>query len=405
MNNIQLEEAIKILLENTKAIEDIEEVSILDATSLILAEDIYAPISNPPFDRSPLDGFALHHLSSRNAEQDLPVDLSVCEEIMAGDWFDREIPVHSAVRIMTGAPIPKGCNCVIKQEETDYNTETKRLKIYRELQKDENYCFEGEDYVKGELLIKKGEKLSSNHIGLIASLGIERLRVYRRPVIGVVTTGNELIHLGERLTSGKIYNSNLYLLSSKLKTLGCNVVSYPSIEDDPYTVSEFIKNEFSTLDMMITTGGVSVGELDIMHDVINLLKCRRLFWRVDIQPGTPVMASLYEDKILLSLSGNPFAALVNFELLGRPLLSKLSRSLTPPSPRRKGVIAKGSFSKKSKRRRFIRAFYDNGRVILDDNKHSSGQISSTLNKNALIDIKKGSSGLSSGDEVEVILID
>lgn len=405
MSDIQLEEAVETLLKNTKALGETEEVEIIEALSLILAEDIYAPFPNPPFDRSPLDGFALNHSATLGASKESPCEIVVVSEIMAGDFYREKVPPHSAVMIMTGAPIPRGCDCVIRQEEVQYDKGENLLKVFKELKRHDNYCFKGEDYKKEDLMIASGERLTSNHIGLLASLGIDRVRVYKRPVVSIMSSGDELVSPGKKLGDGQIYNSNLYLLGSRLRELGCRVILHPFIKDEVLDAAKYIKEHFHTSDLFITTGGVSVGKKDIMHEVIQELGFKKLFWRVDIQPGTPVLASISEGKILLSLSGNPFAALVNFELLGRPLLSKMSRGLVRPSRRIRTLLSEGEFPKKSKRRRFVRASYTDGTLSLDTVKHSSGQISSTLNKNALIDIEAGRLGLVPGDEVEVLIID
>lgn len=405
MIGIELEEAIDILLTNVKDIQDIERKGILDALGYILAEDIYAGINNPPYDRSPLDGFALNHTSTKNCSRENPVHIHIEAEVMAGDYYEKIVEENSGVRIMTGAPIPRGCNCVIKQEEVEYSEDIKILKVYKELKEYENFCFEGEDFLKGELMIEKGSLLTPNHIGVLASLGTSEVLVYRKPVVGVLITGDELVQPGRELTSGKIYNSNLFTLAAKLKKLGVEVKCYPHIADETNTVADFILEKIKDVDLFITTGGVSVGKKDIMHDVIEVMNGKRLFWRVNIQPGTPVLASLHEKKILLSLSGNPFAAMVNFELLARPVLHKLSRGMVGDTVRKKCVVSEGEFPKKTSRRRFVRARYINDRIHLTSSKHSSGQISSTLDKNAIIDIKSGTPWIKKGDVVEVLVID
>ncbi len=405
MSLIQLDQAIEILLKNTKEIKETENISLLEAESFILAEDIYAKISNPPFDRSPLDGYTFNHLLSKGASLDSPIELDVLDEISAGSDKSILSPTSGAIQIMTGGPIPKGCDCVIRQEDVEYDKNNNTIKIFKETKKNENFCFMGEDYMTGDLLIEAGSKLTPNHIGLIASLGITNVKAFKKPAIGFISTGNELISPGSPLTFGKIYNSNQYFLSAKLKSLGCKIINFPILEDNPKVVAQSIEESYTKVDLFITTGGVSVGKYDIMHDVIKILNCEKLFWRVDIQPGTPVLASLYKEKIILSLSGNPFAALVNFEVLGKYVLSKLSKNLIPSPVRKKGLISEGFFPKLSKRRRFIRAIFRDGNVILSDTKHSSGQISSTLNKNALIDVPKGTRRLDKGDNVEVIIIE
>ena len=404
MEQIELESAIEILLKKVQPLNKIEEKNILDSLGFILAEDIFSPLNNPPFNRSPLDGFTFNNIDSKNATEENPIILKVKSEIFAGD-FSKEIPkAKEAFRIMTGAPIPNGCNCVIKQEEVSFDENTKTLKIYRELKEFENFCFLGEDLKVGEIVIKAGEIITYNHIGVLASLGINSIKVLKKPKVGILSLGSELLMPGMPLEKGKIYNSNLFTLISKLKYLGLDGIMYSPMIDDSVCVANFISKELKNIDFLITTGGVSVGKKDIMHDVIRELNAKRLFWKINIQPGTPVLASEKDGKLILSLSGNPFASLVNFELLGRPILSKMSLN-SIKNTNSTVAIVKGSFNKKSSKRRFIRGYFNNGNIFLNDQKHSSGSISSLIGKNAIVEILPGTPALKEGDKVKVILID
>ena len=404
MEQIELESAIEILLKKVQPLNKIEEKNILDSLGFVLAEDIFSPLNNPPFNRSPLDGFTFNNIDSKNATEENPVTLKVKSEIFAGDFSKEILKNKEAFRIMTGAPIPDGCNCVIKQEEVYFDENTKTLKIYRELKEFENFCFLGEDLKVGEIVIKAGEIITYNHIGVLASLGINSIKVFKKPRVGILSLGSELLMPGAPLEKGKIYNSNLFTLISKLKYLGLDGVMYPPMVDDPVCVANFISKELKNIDFLITTGGVSVGKKDIMHDVVKELNAKRLFWKINIQPGTPVLASEKDEKLILSLSGNPFASLVNFELLGRPILSKMSFNSIKNTSSTVAIV-KGSFNKKSSKRRFIRGYFNNGNIFLNDQKHSSGSISSLIGKNAIVEILPGTPALKEGDKVKVILID
>lgn len=404
MEQINLEDAIKILLEKIQPLKVIEEKNILDSLGFVLAEDVFSPLNNPPFNRSPLDGFTFNFIDSIGANEVNPINLKVVSEVFAGDYSNSIANNKEAFRIMTGAPIPKNCNCVIKQEEVSYDEENYTLTIFRELKEFENFCFLGEDFKVGELVIEKGVVITYNHIGVLASLGINSIKVFKKPRVGVLSLGSELTMPGKILENGKIYNSNLFTLISKLKYLNLDGVMYPPMADDSTIVSNFISEELKNIDFLITTGGVSVGKKDIMHDVIKKLHANRLFWKINIQPGTPVLASEKDGKLILSLSGNPFASLVNFELLGRPILSKLSSNSVRNTTSITATV-KGSFDKKSSKRRFIRGYFNNGEIFLNNQKHSSGTISSLIGKNAIVDIAPGTSSLKDGDKAQVILID
>lgn len=404
MESIDLELAKKILLDNISPIEEFENKNLLDSLGYILGENIYSPIDNPPFNRSPLDGFSFDFNLSKGASKNTPINIKIIDEICAGDNSFLTPSLKEGVRIMTGAPIPNTCNCVIMQEEVDFNENTNILTIYRELKEFENYCFKGEDVKFNQLILEKNTLITYSHLGILASLGISEIKVYKKPTIGILSFGSELLMPGMSLTPGKIYNSNLFTLSGRLKELNLNPKIYPIIEDDPILAIEFIEKILPEIDFLITTGGVSVGKKDIVHDIIKITNSTRLFWKVNLQPGTPVLAWKMKNKLILSLSGNPFASLVNFELLARDVLSKLTHGLIK-LPTISEAIISGEFSKYSKKRRFIRAFYDKGIVYVNNNKHSSGMISSLINKNALIDIAPGTNPLSTGDKVKVILID
>lgn len=401
MVNISLEDARDMLLEKAKGIAGFEEIKLEEANGRILNEDIYAPINNPPFDRSPLDGYAFMASSSNGASKEAPVTLKVIGEVCAGDYFDGEVKPGEAVRIMTGAPIPRGCDCVLRQEDTNYGEDS--VEIYVQLKPFDNYCFTGEDIKEGTLLLKCGEKLNAITLGILSSMGICKVKVKTKPRMLLLCTGDELMEAGSPLLPGKIYNSNGMMMHALGKTLGMEVIWIKTCEDTVVAVAEQIKRYISSVDLIVTTGGVSVGKKDIMHEVIEVLGAERLFWRVAIQPGTPVLGSLIGDKLMISLSGNPFAALVNFELLVRPICSKILGDSEILNITCSGVMA-SEFNKRSKKRRFIRGTYKEGKVYLNHHNHASGALYTMSLCNCLIDIPAGTEKLAIGDEVKIILL-
>lgn len=398
---IKLEEAVSTIEKKSGKIEDIEEVSLEEALGRICAEDIYSPIFNPPFDKSPLDGYAIIAKDTKGASKENPVTLNVVDEVFAGGYSKVTVKEGEAVRIMTGAKLPEGCNAVIRQEDTDEGMDT--VKIYCELKDLSNYCFCGEDIKKDELLISAYEKLTYVHIGILSSVGFTKVKVIRKPKIALFVTGDEVQMTGETLKEGKIYDTNLHLLRARLLTLGFSVFKAMHIGDNGKNVADEINSVINDVDFILTTGGVSVGKKDILHEALPILGAERHFWKVDIQPGTPAMFSTYKNKPILSLSGNPFAALATFELLGRPLLAEMSGDKSIRTKRTEAVL-ETDFNKKSNVRRFIRAFYNDGSVKLTNNKHASGILSSMKGCNCLIDIKAGTEALKKGDKVNIILI-
>ena len=401
MENIELELALQIIDESLNQISNTEKVNIEEARGRIIGEDIYAPINQPPFNRSPLDGYALKSEDTLGASKNNPIKLKVVDEVFAGGNINTILENKQAIRIMTGAEIPEGADCVIRQESTNYDMD--EVEIYSELKRYENYCFAGEDVKKGSKLISKGEKLTYIHIGLLAVMGITQVLVQRKPRIGIISTGDEVISVGQTLGKGKIYDSNRVTISMRLLDFGCEIISSKIMSDEVHHVSEEIHNLIDKVDVIITTGGVSVGKKDIMHEVIKTINANRLFWRVKMKPGTPAIYSIYKNKPIISLSGNPFAAIATFEIMGKELIYKLTGDIDLKQIRVKSIM-EDDFLKYSKGRRIVRGIYKNNKVYLPQGGHSSGMMSSMLGCNCLIDIKPGTKQLLKGDEVDIILI-
>ncbi|MFW2487795.1 gephyrin-like molybdotransferase Glp [Clostridium chromiireducens] len=401
MLNIELEKAVELMVKSIEEIKETEEIELIEAGGRIISEDIFAPMNNPPFDRSPLDGYALIAEDTKGASKGNIKKLTVVDCIFAGGYSESVLRRGEAVRIMTGAKMPKGANCVIRQENTNCGQD--EVEIYEELREYSNYCFAGEDIKERDLLIKKGDFLTYVHQGILSSMGISKVKVKVRPRIGLIVTGDEVGTPGQQLRSGKIYDSNLQLLYSRLNEFGLKPIIAEIIGDSAEKVGKRIDEIINDVDLIITTGGVSVGQKDILHNVLELINADRIFWKVNLMPGTPAMYSLYKSKPILSLSGNPFAALTTFELLGRPLLAKLSGN-DKLKPKQVDGTMEAEFNKPSKKRRFIRAYFKDGKVSLPKNKHSSGMLASMIGCNCLIDIKKGTLKLNRGDKVNVVLL-
>lgn len=401
MLNIELEEAIKLMNKSIKENREVEEIQLIDASGRVACEDIYAPINNPPFDRSPLDGYALVAKDTEGASKENIKKLKVVDRIFAGGYSEKVLERGQAIRIMTGAKMPKGANCVVRQENTNYGEDD--VEVYEELSEYDNYCFAGEDIEKGKLLIKSGELLTYVHVGILSSMGIPNVKVKSKLKIALLVTGDEVGIPGHPLMEGKIYDSNLNLINSRLREFGLKPIISEIIEDSGEKVGKRIDEIIDRVDLVITTGGVSVGEKDILHDALPRIGAKRVFWKVNLKPGTPAMYSLYKDKPILSLSGNPFAALTTFELLARPVLAKLTGDKNL-SPKKVEGIMEDEFNKPSMRRRFIRAYFNNGKVKFKGNKHSSGVLSSMIECNCLIDVPKGTKKLSKDDKIDIFLL-
>ncbi|SDP20885.1 molybdopterin molybdotransferase MoeA [Selenomonas ruminantium] len=397
MQDLSLEKAVELLKEHCHRVTAVEEVPLLSALGRILAEDYVAAFDNPPFDRSPLDGYTFVAGSTAGHSAENPATFKIIGEECAGDFFDQAVPAGSALRIMTGGAIPKGCNCVVRQE--DVTAEGDKLTVPFSIEPYTNYCYAGEDIKQGTKLAKKGTKLTAAHIGVLASQGFATVKVLGSVRVAIASTGDELLQPGQPLAPGKIYNSNLYLLASRLQELGFNPEIVGILPDDVDEAAKVIAGYKDRVDVFLTTGGVSVGKKDIMHGVVEQVGTR-LFWRVSMKPGGPALAYTMGETLGIALSGNPFAAYATFELIAVPILSQISGN-EKILPERMQAVLTDAFPKESRGRRFIRGYYENGKVRLPE-QHASGSLFSVVGCNAFVDIPAGTGKLAKETEVDIV---
>ena len=401
MGELTLKQAQELLLAKTETVRDTEEIPLWEGGGRTLAEDIFAGQDQPPFARSPLDGYAVRSGDIAGASKERPARLSVIDEVDAGQVRGMRVEKGTAIRIMTGAPVPEGADCIVRQEDTDYGEE--KVEVYREVGAYENYCFAGEDYRAGTQVLEKGTKLGAIELGTLASLGREKVRVFRRVRAAVLTTGDELVLPGEERKPGKIYDANLYTMATRLTALGAEVIRKGRTGDKPEEAAAWIREAGEKADIIVTTGGVSVGKKDIMHEVLKLLDCERIFWKIAIKPGMPTLCAQYGGKLLICLSGNPFGAAVNLELLVRPVLAKMA-GRKAPELLRLSAVSESEFPKRSGVTRYVRAFYEEGKVRIPEGSNASGILSSMCGCNCLIEIPAGTAALKKGDRVWIVLL-
>ena len=305
---------------------------------------------------------------------------------------------------MTGAPIPSGANAVIKQEDVTLRDDNYII-LNNSVKENENICFKGEDIKRGTLLVKKGKKLDYADIGIIASSGIEKIKVYKLPKIALISTGDEVIDIDNTLTPGKIFNSNKYSIISRIKELGYDIKYTTHVKDCESNIEEYVNKFSNDMDLIITTGGVSVGEKDLLNESIDNINGKKLFWKVKIKPGSAVLCSKINNALVVSLSGNPTAALTAFELFVKTSLEKMCGYDKVEVKREKAILG-DNFSKKSPQRRFIRAraVIEEGKqmVYITQIKSGNGILSSNLNSNCMIEVQGGSEGLNIGERVDII---
>lgn len=401
---MSLEGAVSVLLENIAYDPPVECLPLDEAMARVSARDIYAPIDLPPFARSPLDGYAVRAEDTTGASREHPAVLEIIEEQYAGMMADVSIQAGQAVRLATGSPIPSGADCIVRQEDTDCGGG--EVRIYVPHSPLQNYCPKGADLQQGNRCVRQGDLLNPSRIGILAGLGLDRVQVFGRPTVGVLATGDELTNVGAPLQAGKIYNSNQYFLSARLRELGCRPQVFAPCGDNAAQIAQAVDAGLESVDLMITTGGVSVGKRDFLPEVCCLLNGRELFKGVSMKPGSPAMAFIHRGKCVLALSGNPFAAAATFELLARPVLARME-GLSMSFPRRTTGVLQDAFPKFSRGRRFIRASFDGGKVFLPKGGaevHSSGSLASLGECNCMIDIPANTKPLVPGQEVALVLI-
>ncbi len=313
-------DAIKILTDNTWTV-GCEEVSIEKALGKILADDLSATENVPSFDRSPYDGYAFKAEDTAGATQDSPVTLKVTDNIRAGEISCVEVANGTAIRLMTGAPLPAGADAICMYEDTDFTDSTVTLK--REYKTGSNVIRAGEDISEGSLLAGKGTVIDAGLIGTMASLGIMKVCVYKRPLAGIISTGDEVVDADCLPGEGKIRNSNRYTIAAALESIGIDTVYLGRSGDDMEDLKNLI-GRGDGCDILISTGGVSAGDYDLVPDAMEAMGYDILVRGVGMKPGMACAYGIKAGKVMIALSGNPASALTNLQCICYPALKKLA---------------------------------------------------------------------------------
>ena len=394
---ISLEQALNILMDHVTHGKT-ERKTLEDCLGLVLSEDVYALLDMPPFSRSAQDGYALCSKDSIGATGENPVKLKVTGKIYAGDHLDVQVRPGEAVRIMTGAMVPVGADCVLRQEDTEEGEEV--VQIYKEVEPSCSICFKGEEYKKGHTLLHAGTKIDAAALAVASGNGIMELPVYRRVKAAVVSSGSEVVEPGTPLTPGKIYNTNTVYMKARLHQLGAQVMMSRTVGDELEIMEEALKEAANQAELVITTGGVSVGQKDLTEEALLSIGAEILFHGIAIKPGMPTLAAEKDGVLFIGLSGNPFSAAIPFEMFVREILS-LKMGDPDLKLRREALTAVTCFSKNSRRRRFLRGKAEGKEVWLPD-QQANGQMRSMVGCNCLIEIPAGSGPVKAGDKVEVL---
>jgi molybdopterin molybdotransferase len=400
---IKIEEALQIILnhikEGTKAVVKIE-----DTFGLVLAEEVRAQSDIPPFDNSAMDGYAVISSDIRNASRERPVMLRLLEDVPAGSIPSRELVKGYATKIMTGAPVPGGADAVIIVEETEERDGT--VQCFAGVHPGENVRRSGEDVKKGELVLPGGSHIRPQEMGMLAALGKRKARVIRRPRVAILATGSELVGIDQTPGPGQIRNCNNYSLIGLVKKYGGQPVDCGLARDDARVLRKKLL-EASGCDMVITSGGVSVGEHDLVKGVLAELGAEMKFWKVCMKPGKPLAFGIINDKPVFGLPGNPVSVVISFEQFVRPALLKMMGRKNLEKPTITAVLEE-AVEKPSDRVHLVRAtvIRRNGQYHASPTgPQGSGILKSLVMADGLIVLPKETTRVAAGDRVKVIMLD
>ncbi|MGE8077726.1 molybdopterin molybdotransferase MoeA [Peribacillus loiseleuriae] len=399
---ITVSEAISRIMKQATKISS-ETISLNESCGRILAEPVLANHDVPPFHRSIYDGFAVRAIDTTGASSQSPAAFTVIDRIGAGDVSSVSLEENKAVRIMTGAKLPKEANAVIMLEQTVSSEHS--FVIHKPFTPFENVSLQGEDAKKGDVIIEKGSMITPGVIAVLATFGYTHVKVAKRPIVGVLATGSELLDVSTPLEPGKIRNSNGPMILAQLKRLGVQPKWLGVLADDVEACYLTVKQAAEVCDAVITTGGVSVGDFDYLPAVYEKMKAQVLFNKVKMRPGSVTTVAHTDQTLLFGLSGNPSSCFVGFELFARPALLAMMGSTKPYLHYAKAVIKEdatfNSFTQ------FIRAVYESkpsGALIAPAGFNKSNSVTSIARGNAFIVLPGGTDRIKKGEVVDVLLL-
>lgn len=398
-----LQEAQKIVLESAHPL-GLEKIGLLEVLGRVLGEDIIAQRDNPPWDNSAMDGFAVRY-DDIKLEQAIgkPVTLKVIEDVPAGKTATKTVGPGQAIRIMTGAPVPKGADTVIKVEDTEHTPDS--VTVFKPEPRGSNIRPQGEDVKKGDCIIAKGTQIRPAEAGMLAILAKSFVFVYQRPRVAILSTGDELADLDERFSEEKIINSNSWGIAAAVQEAGGVPILLGIAKDNPTALKEKIMHGLNA-DILVLSGGVSMGDYDFTKAVFTDLGAEMHFWKLAIRPGQPLAFGKIQGKLAFGLPGNPVSSMVTFEQLVRPALLKMGGHRSYGRPVVQAQFQE-SFKKKPDRRHFLRGILtrEGGMFkVRTTGDQGSGILTSMVKANCLIDIPQEVEKLNPGDTVTVQIL-
>ena len=397
---ILVKEAQNIILEKLQPLEP-EKIPLLNTLGAVLQEDICAQRDNPPADNSAMDGYALRFNDISSIDQNNPLSLKVVEDIPAGQKPRKSINPGEASRIMTGAVVPGGADTVVMVEDTKKKNGS--VSILKPQKKESHVRKQGEDFKKGDILLSKGDLVTSSNIAIIATAGYAKLSVNRKPVVAILSTGDELVDVDAKAEDHQIINSNTYLLASQVLESGAKPMLLGIVRDRKDDIKEKLKSA-NKADIIVTSGGVSVGDYDFVKDAIQDLGSEIVFWKIAMKPGKPLTFSMLSKRPLFGLPGNPVSSFVSFEQFVRPAILKMSGHTDIFRKTIRATLTEGIKKKDDGRRHFLRSTltYINGSYSVSAlSGQGSNMLASLASANSLLIIPESETELKSGQQVEV----
>ncbi|MGW7900264.1 molybdopterin molybdotransferase MoeA [Staphylococcus shinii] len=401
-NPIPVREAIdRVVSQNiyTKQIE----VPLEDSANYILAEDIVATYEIPRFNKSPYDGFALRSKDTEGASGNHRITFTVIDHIGAGSVSEKEVGPFEAVRIMTGAEMPKGADAVVMLEQTVEDKQS--FTIRKSFDINENVSLKGEETQIGDIVLNKGQQINPGGIAVLATYGYTHVKVFDKPSIGIIATGSELLEVGDELEPGKIRNSNGPMIVALSQKLSLDVASYQIQEDDLKSSIQVVRDAMSKHDIVITTGGVSVGDFDYLPQIYDAINAKVLFNKIAMRPGSVTTVAVADGKYLFGLSGNPSACFTGFELYVKPAVLHMMGA-TAIYPQIIQATLMEDLTKANPFTRFVRAtanFNGKAMTVVPSGFNKSGAVVAIAHSNAMIMLPGGTRGYQKGYTVDVIL--
>lgn len=383
-----------------------EEVPLLEAHNRVLTQDVTSSLDIPPFNRSTVDGYAVKAEDTYGAEENTPAKLKVCGTVNVGEPPHISVAKGEAAEIVTGAPIPEGADACVMIENTEKRGDA--LLVYRAVTKSENVMKKGSDIRKGETVLKAGTVLSSSEIGVLAALGYTKAKVFKVPVVAVLSTGGEVTEPGKKLPPGKIYDINAYSLSAAVLEAGGEPVYMGVVPDDKAQLRRALEHALASADMVVTSGGVSVGPHDLTPQTVDSLgEPGLIVCGIAVKPGKPTTVALVGRKPVFSMPGHPTSALLLFHLLVRPLIQGFAGRPVTGTSVVKAVAGARMFSAKG-RRTFvmIRLNRDkSGRVVAEPvETGASGAITTLAKADGFVEVPENEQFIDEGEEVAVSLL-